>query len=175
MASALLRMVGLLDVGDERSITIDRQPLSKGVFEMMLIVLRQVCSVLRLDVTLGTSGLGQLIHSAGSGVEVVTRATGWKSWVEPGGLREKFLAAKEVCLPILVGSGKLIRDCLLVFVRSEVSGVCLAEADSLCFRVYDRVQRYGLAKSVSSKIESLLPRPARVREGRNIRYEVLGA
>ena len=98
-------------------------------------MLRQVCSVLRLDVTLGTSALGQLVHSAKSAVEVSTRATGWKSWVEPGGLREKFLDAKEVCLPILVGSGKLIRDCLLVFVRSEVSGVCLAEADSLFFRV----------------------------------------
>jgi len=164
-----------VNVGDERSITIDRQPLSKGVFEMTLIVLRRVCSVLRLEVTLGTSALGQLVHSAKSAVEVSTRATGWKSWVEPGGLREKFLAAKEVCLPILVGSGKLIRDCLLVFVRSEVSGVCLGEAESLCFRVYDPVQRYGLAKSVSSKIESLFPRPACVREGRNTSVEVLGA
>jgi len=164
-----------VNVGDERGITIDGQPLTKGVFEMMLIVLRQVCSVLRLHVTLGTSALGQLIHGAESSLDVVTRAARFKSWAEPGGLKEKFLAAKEVCLPILVGSGKLIRDCVVVSVRGGVSGVCLGEAESLVCSVYDRVSRVGLAKSLATRIEMLLPRPASVRGGREVSVEMQGA
>ena len=106
---------------------------------------------------------------------MVTRAARFKSWAEPGGLREKFLAAKEVCLPILVSSGKLIRDCVVVFVRGEVSGVCLGEAESLVCSFYDRVQRVGLAKSIASRIEMLLPRPASVRGGREVRVDMQGA
>ena len=138
-------------------------------------MLRHACSVLCLDVTLGTSALGQLIHSAESSYEVVTRASRFKPWAESGGLREKFLAAKEICLPILVTPGKLIRDCVVLFVRGGVSGVRLGEAESLVFRVYDRVQRVGLANSLASRIEMLLPRPASVRGGREVRVEMQGA
>ena len=53
-----------VQVGDERSIVLDGQPLTKGVFEFGLILLRSVCSVLSLDVAVGSLGLGALLYAA---------------------------------------------------------------------------------------------------------------
>ena len=158
-----------VQVGDERSITLELQPLTKGVFELGLLLLRHVCSALRLSVAVGTIGLGELVRSAESDVDVAVRAARYSSWVEGGGLREKFLAAKEILLGIPVSSGKLVRDCVAVCVRAGEAGAVLGEAESLVCEVYDRVRRSGFAQTVARRLEMLLPRPASVRGGREVR------
>ena len=43
-----------VQVGDERIVALEGQPLTKGVFELMLILLRNVCVALGLDVAVGS-------------------------------------------------------------------------------------------------------------------------
>ena len=46
-----------VNVGDERSIMLDGQPLTKGVLELGLILLRHACAVLRLKAAAARKGV----------------------------------------------------------------------------------------------------------------------
>ena len=65
----------------------------------------------------GSIGLGELVRSAENDVDVCVRAARYSSWVEAGGLREKFLASSKAWLRVPMSSGKLRRDCVAVSVR----------------------------------------------------------
>ena len=164
-----------MNVGDERSIMLEGQPLTKGVLELGLILLRHACTVLRLKVAVGTVGLGALIGHSETDASVVARAARFKTWAEPDGLREKFLAAQEVWLPITVSTGKQVRECVAVTVRSGTPGGLLRDADALVCEFYDRLRRVGFAKGIAAKLEMLLPRPSSVRGGRDVEVRMRSA
>ena len=161
-----------VQVGDERSISLDGQPLTKGVFEFGLIVLRDVCSMLSLEVAVGSLGLGSLLNAAESDTDAALRASRFVTWTEAGGLRDKFLAAKKVWLAIPTGVGKQVRDCLAVSVRADDEGKALADAEGLVCEVYHRLQHVGRAKQLAGRLEALLPRPSTVRRGRKVQLHM---
>ena len=72
---------------------------------------------------IGSLGLGQKFLAAKSPVEACLRVQGMTTWEEEGGLRERFLKANEVMIPILLDTGPTVQDCVLLHLRpSGVAG-----------------------------------------------------
>merc|ERR1711879_687134 len=114
-----------------------------------------------------------LLRSAESETDAALRATRYVTWTGAGGLREKFLAAKKIWLPIPSGVGKQIRDCVVLSVRAADGAAALADAEVLVCEVYHRLRHVGLAKQLASRLEALLPRPSTVRGGREVQLKML--
>ena len=83
-----------VDVDEERDVEVDGRSLRKGLFEFLLILLRNVCVELQLPLAIGSLGLGQKVLMAKTPAEAYLRVHKMTTWQEEGGLKERFLKAK---------------------------------------------------------------------------------
>ena len=175
-----------IDVDEERDVEVDGRSLRKGLFEFLLILLRHVCVELQLPIAVGSMGLGQKVLAARSPVQACVRVQGMATWKEEGGLRERFLQASEVMVPILLDTGPTVQDCVWMHLRpshgaglgagavpaaaaaAAAAPAALQGASKLTCDVYDRLRRDGRARMVIERLEALLPRPGGVRDGREV-------
>ena len=109
-----------LDVDDEKSIGLVGRPMSKGVLEFFLVLVRHVCVVLRLPCAVGTHALGQRALVAATGHELLCQVATQPTWMGDGGMKESFQRAEEVLLPVRVDRALAMRgSCPGVRVRNR--------------------------------------------------------
>jgi exonuclease III len=162
-----------VNVDDERAVGEAGRALSKGSLEFFLRCLHRAADVARARVAVGTHAFGQRLVTARSGVELSVHVGTMQSWTEEGGLREACAQAELVLVPVNVDRGKLVRDCALLCVTSDVAGQRIGEASALRMQVFDRLQRDDRAKELARKLEVVLPGAAGARGSRSVAVEML--
>ncbi len=119
-----------VDVSEEQRIS---ECLRPGTCEFFLIVLRRICSRLRLPMAIGTVALGRRLGAAEYLSDRLMKVEGWMSW-KPEEVRE----AEEFLVPIgLQGQRDSVVDWILARVSSVDVGVPLGGATALRVEILD--------------------------------------
>ena len=160
-----------IDVWQERDLY-GSVALSKGLLEFFLIVFRRVCDELRLPVLVGTHAVGERVGAVGNAAEVLEAVQSYPTWVR---MSQNLADVEELLLPVPVTSGKSLRDCVLVSVRSEREGELLGAAAELRVCVHDRLVpaggASGRATTLAQNVDGLVRGVRRHSGSENVNLE----
>ena len=128
-----------------------RGRLQEDALEFFLLVLRRVCSGLRLPVFVGSKHVGKEVGRQENATKLASVMEKWRK-VWPG---DTVRSAENLLLMVAVDERPSPQDWMCVSVRSVVSGQPLGEAQRLVVGIYDIAQRPSLAQRVARNIDVL--------------------
>ena len=120
--------------------------------EFFLLVLRRLCKVMELPVTIASETVGREVGQQESATKLASVMKRLRTVWSGDDARKK----EELLLMVAVDDRKLPQDWMGVSVRSATKGQRLGEATRLVVRIHDAAQRQSVARRVARNLDVLL-------------------
>ena len=127
-----------------------RGQLQEDALEFFLLVLRRLCKVMELPVTIASKTVGREVGQQESATKLASVMERWRTVWNGADVRSK----EELLLTVAVDERSSPQDWMCVSVRSATKGQRLGEATRLVVRIHDAAKRPSVARRVARNLAS---------------------